>query len=208
MKELYKKYCPSCKKDQPLTLFVDGNHQCEECQTIEVNIPDGYKVCTNCDHMKVVGEFYEDVSRTDGIDFHCKECRRAKQRHRNRHPRETHQYKRRWKGYSKTQYMMFTAAKGRAKEKGISFTLSPDDIIIPNMCPILDIDIIQGGNKRSNNSPSLDRIDNSKGYTPDNVIVVSYRANKLKNDATLDELRMLVERYEKITPPKQLDLNW
>ena len=35
--------------------------------------------------------------------------------------------------------------------------------------------------------PSIDRIDNTKGYVPGNVIVMSHRANKLKGDATKEE---------------------
>jgi len=38
------------------------------------------------------------------------------------------------------------------------------------------------------NSPSLDRIDNSKGYVKGNVIVVSWRYNSLKKDGTPAEL--------------------
>ena len=41
------------------------------------------------------------------------------------------------------------------------------------------------------NSPSLDRIDSSKGYTPDNVWVISRRANIIKHDATLEELLLI-----------------
>jgi hypothetical protein len=42
------------------------------------------------------------------------------------------------------------------------------------------------------NSPSLDRIDTSKGYVKGNVWVISWRANKLKSDATLAELESIV----------------
>ncbi len=45
-------------------------------------------------------------------------------------------------------------------------------------------------------SPSLDRIDSTKGYTKGNIWVISNRANTLKNDATLSELKLLVERLE------------
>jgi len=45
-------------------------------------------------------------------------------------------------------------------------------------------------------SPSLDRIDNSKGYTKDNVMVISFRANNIKKDANLQELKALVRYLE------------
>lgn len=52
------------------------------------------------------------------------------------------------------------------------------------------------GTKHANdNSPNLDRIVNALGYVKGNVIVVSARANRLKSDSTLDELRKLIEFY-------------
>lgn len=50
--------------------------------------------------------------------------------------------------------------------------------------------------KTSANSPSIDRIDNSKGYIPTNIVVISNRANLLKKDATLDELVAIAEFYD------------
>lgn len=38
------------------------------------------------------------------------------------------------------------------------------------------------------NAASLDRIDNSKGYVRGNVMVISLRANAIKNNATAEEL--------------------
>jgi hypothetical protein len=40
-------------------------------------------------------------------------------------------------------------------------------------------------------SPSLDRIDPSRGYIPGNVQVISNRANLLKRDGTLREIVLL-----------------
>jgi hypothetical protein len=45
--------------------------------------------------------------------------------------------------------------------------------------------------------PSLDRIDSSKGYELHNIQVISWRANRIKNDATPEELRMLADYMEK-----------
>jgi len=65
-------------------------------------------------------------------------------------------------------YMLFAASK-RAKKKGLIFSLSEEDIIIPSTCPLLGIPIMKGDKKISPNSPSLDRIDNTKGYIKDNI---------------------------------------
>jgi hypothetical protein len=49
------------------------------------------------------------------------------------------------------------------------------------------------GKAQSDSSPTLDKIDNAKGYTKGNIIWVSSRANRIKSDATLDELEKLIE---------------
>jgi uncharacterized protein YaiL (DUF2058 family) len=43
-----------------------------------------------------------------------------------------------------------------------------------------------------NRSPSLDRFDNTKGYTVENVRVICLRCNILKRDATVEELEAIV----------------
>jgi predicted RND superfamily exporter protein len=53
-------------------------------------------------------------------------------------------------------------------------------------------------NMVEDDSISFDRIDSTKGYSVDNLIVISYRANKLKSDATLEEMRKIVNFYEKL----------
>ncbi len=88
-------------------------------------------------------------------------------------------------------------AKKRAAEKGLEFDLTPEDIIIPARCPVFDLPLaIADRDPMHPNSPSLDRIHNHLGYVKGNVIVVSRRANNLKRDATLDEMRKLVAFYE------------
>ncbi len=93
---------------------------------------------------------------------------------------------------------MLQDAKTRAKRRGLEFSLTALDIVIPEFCPVLGIPLIWGIGKPHAGSPSLDRIDNSKGYTKENSIVVSRRANTLKNDATLEELRTIADFYEKL----------
>ena len=62
------------------------------------------------------------------------------------------------------------------------------DIVIPEKCPILECPFIYGTSENYDYSPSLDRIDNSKGYIKGNIQVISTKANKMKNSATQEEL--------------------
>ena len=82
----------------------------------------------------------------------------------------------------------------RAKSKGLVCTLTKDNL--PRMgthCPILGTAFARGIEAwRAGTSPALDRIDNTKGYTPDNVWFISHRANRLKGDGTLEEFEALV----------------
>jgi hypothetical protein len=87
----------------------------------------------------------------------------------------------------KPDLYMLRAAKKRAKEKGLDFNLSKEDIVIPQNCPILGIPLIKGEKYSNDNSPSLDRVDNNKGYIKDNVIVISQRANMLKSNGSAEE---------------------
>ena len=83
----------------------------------------------------------------------------------------------------------------RAKKNGIEFTITVADIPLPTVCPVLGIPLkvefgIQTG--KAPGSPSVDRFDNSKGYIPGNVRVISVRANLLKKDANVEEIRRLL----------------
>jgi len=85
---------------------------------------------------------------------------------------------------------MLRRAKQRAKDKGLDFDLSVEDVAIPKFCPILEIELKMhkgrsGGNP---NSPALDRIDNNKGYVKGNVMVMSHLANMMKSSATTEEM--------------------
>lgn len=90
-------------------------------------------------------------------------------------------------------------AKGRAKTRGLPFDISEADIEIPPLCPVLGIPLVKGQGTPTDNSPTLDRIDSTKGYTPENVLVVSYRANRIKNDATISELLRVALFYFKLS---------
>ena len=77
---------------------------------------------------------------------------------------------------------MLKWAKRRAKLKEIEFNLSLEDIVIPTLCPIFKVKL------EGRHAPSIDRIDSNKGYTKDNIQIISSLANRMKWDASHEEL--------------------
>ena len=105
-----------------------------------------------------------------------------------------------WKQFrlNKPQMVMVYATKKNSIKAGVPFDLTGNDITIPERCPILGIKLQRGIGKPCYASPSLDRIVPAKGYTHGNVRVISYRANCLKRDATIEEMRAVLADLERI----------
>lgn len=93
--------------------------------------------------------------------------------------------------------MLLNHAKARSLETGQDFDLELSDIQVPTHCPLLGIPLDCAAPSRSNNLPSLDRIDSSKGYTKSNTWVISWRANRLKRDATLSEILNMAQGLQR-----------
>lgn len=109
--------------------------------------------------------------------------------------------------------LAYRAVKTRAKKNNMEFNLTEEFLqsIWTDTCPILGIPlysaVFESGNSRSeskakphDNSPTIDRIDSSKGYTMDNVCIMSYRANMIKNCGTIEEHRAIVRFLENQAP--------
>ena len=94
--------------------------------------------------------------------------------------------------------ILLYSAKQRATKLNLPFNLTLDDVSIPEKCPIFGTILEISTKIAKDNSPSLDRIIPNLGYVKGNVIVISYRANVLKRDASPDELMKLALFYKKI----------
>jgi hypothetical protein len=90
---------------------------------------------------------------------------------------------------------LLRSARNRAKQKNMECTITQNDIHIPKICPVFKVPFVKG----TEYAPSLDRIDNTKGYTPENIVVVSRKANVMKNNGSVQDLKMLVEYYSKLS---------
>jgi hypothetical protein len=108
---------------------------------------------------------------------------------------------------------MYRRAKTSAEQKGREFTITREFVesLYVSRCPILGIELNWSAEAQGSNdySPSLDRIRSDLGYEPGNVWIVSWRANRLKSNATLKELqaianavgfRIEASNYERVSP--------
>jgi hypothetical protein len=134
-----------------------------------------------------MSHFGVDNTKADGLRTRCKTCTLLAARERRK----------------EDPYTLFcNQSRDRAKRKGLKHTITAEDIMAVDneMCPYLHIPISwgQGRGARQDDSKSLDRIDSSKGYTPDNIIICSWRANRLLSDFTAEELLVAAASFFKV----------
>lgn len=103
--------------------------------------------------------------------------------------------KRNWAGRREVRIaLLLRGAKNSARVNGHEFALTAATLLslwpMDDKCPVFNRPFVHSG-VRHPDLPSLDRFDSTRGYTPDNVAIISWRANSLKNNATWEELRAL-----------------
>lgn len=132
-----------------------------------------HRQCTNCKSM-----FEKNPGNTSRLCKLCN-CTRVKEQ--------------------TAEVKMYRRAKNRAQTQGTPFTITVEDITIPSVCPVLGIPIYvtKGRPGGFNSSPSLDQINPGKGYTPDNIMVMSQLANAMKANATPEQLLAFSEWVNK-----------
>lgn len=180
------------------------------------------KKCIKCNKIKEVTEFYE-YTHQNGRKYRkndCKSCfaksikpyidkyeskteTKLKNNERRKVYRKTlkgvekiRQQRRRHLENNPEKYIV-DRARRRARLNNLDFNITKEDIFIPQLCPILEIPLKIGTKSMHGNSPSLDRIDITKGYIKGNIKVISCRANTMKNDASLDEIKKFVKNIVK-----------
>ena len=124
-------------------------------------------------------EYY--LKRKDHYLEQNKAWRDSNKEHRAEHAAKKHRER---KENSPALYL-WKYAKARAKNDSMEFDLELTDIVIPEVCPYMKTPFVMRDKQLA---ASLDRVDSSRGYTKDNIRVISYRANRMKNNATEQEL--------------------
>lgn len=150
----------------------------------------GHKLCSGCKKELPITAFSKSYSSVDGMTYTCQKCIRA--RNNTKH---------------NLLKKMLRGAKERSLQNNLNFNLDFDFLVqISNIknCPVFGIPLEWEINpdkkdvhKNKNNRPSLDRINSQHGYTKDNVKIISWRANKLKNESTIKELLEIINYMKK-----------
>jgi len=161
------------------------------------------KRCTKCGITKLFSEFTLNNNRPDKLTVWCKTCSKQSRDDyylKNKEKiREKHlEWRANNKDYIASQRVIkkeedprksiLYSAKYRATQRGLPFNLELEDIVIPEYCPVLNIKLDFFHTSQNRTSPSLDRIDSSRGYTKDNIQVISWLANTMKTNASKEEL--------------------
>jgi hypothetical protein len=167
-----------------------------------LNFVQSTKICNSCKEPKPFTSFTKNKASPDGLQYKCRPCDvayQAKRRLENPELRLDYQrsyQKNRRKDYTYRLQMLINASKQRAKNKDREHNISVEDIknIFPEdgCCPIFGMKLEFNNAGFRETSPSIDRIDSTKGYTPDNIQIISWKANRIKGYATLQELEMLL----------------
>ena len=147
-------------------------------------------ICVGCQNLLPQNLFSYKIKDdpSQGIRDKCKSCSSI------RAEKERERRKENWK--HKPSLAMLNNSKQRAKVAELEHTLTIDDIIIPDYCPVLGIKLDTGDRKRKGNAPSIDRIDNSKGYTKENIIFIGNEANKNKNAVTKELCEAILKVFK------------
>lgn len=90
------------------------------------------------------------------------------------------------------------AIKTSADSRGIEFNLSLKrvrQLLNTKKCFISGVKLNRI--QQDPNQLTFDRLDNTKGYTDDNVVACSLRMNRLKDSLTIDDITMLYMAIQK-----------
>jgi hypothetical protein len=153
-----------------------------------------FKICNKCNKELSFNKFRErkdtgwkDINNKFRYSY-CRECEK----------------KRFKEAYKKDPIpQMLSNSKIRAKAKKLPHNITSDDIreVWPkdNICPVLKKPFEMGfkSKKTKSMAPSLDKIIPSKGYTKGNIVVISDIVNRLKSDASLEDLKKIINFYIK-----------
>lgn len=169
--------------------------------------PENHQKCNKCNEIFHFENFNLCYKSKSGYQSTCKKCIKKYRENKRNIMKNSNEEQRKILCFKQ----ILAGIRHRCNKKGWKYDLDIDFIlsIAPNICPIFGIKFTFLENKNNEqlwSSPSIDRIDNNKHYLKDNVIVISRRANTIKNCSNLEELRKLSEFYTNLEKNRNTDL--
>ena len=144
------------------------------------------KVCSKCKEELPLSSFTKHSKNKDGLQGSCRECNKKSSKEWNANNKDS---------------LILKRLKERSIQKGLDFDLTAADINVPLKCPVFGFDLQRNHKVPLFNSPSVDRIDPTKGYTKDNIQIISQLANAMKQNASPEQLlqfaKWVLTTYEK-----------
>ena len=186
-----------------------------------------FKLCGTCKELKELDEFYKLKSSKDGRNYYCISCvklyrqkggynrysfnpeKAALRQSRARKSASNKKYERQFRAaYLRKEAgkagKLLSGAKSRASKKSLEFSLTREWVLSrlnTGICEATGVKFdytIPKGRTRAWSAPSIDRKDNTKGYTEDNCWVVCLLYNVAKGEGTVEELlnlaKLIVEK--------------
>lgn len=132
-----------------------------------------FKKCTKCNELKILNDFNKDRTGRNGIKSECKICHNKRNKEwRNKNKHKISEQDKIYRKSLDRRYRMFNDSKHKSKFKNINFNIELNDIIIPEKCPIFNIQLEFALNKPQDNSPSIDKIIPKLGYVKNNIQII------------------------------------
>lgn len=205
--------CTKCKKTLPVDQFNKNRttktglmYMCKSCHRLTSNTFNrnrqkrarefknsqeyltGTKTCNFCGLEKRFCEFYSNTCNNNFTSTICKDCDLERAREYG-------------KTFDGKIHALLAMSKFRAAKKKIAFNLDADYIksIWTDTCPVLGIPLSRNISKsKKDDSPTLDKIIPTEGYVKGNVMIISGKANRIKTDASVDEICKVAEFYKNL----------
>lgn len=155
------------------------------------------KKCSACNSYLPLSLFSKNKASKDGLQYKCKPCDNEYQRKKPRNIEYEKEYrKRKADDFDFRIQNLLNASKARAKQKGRENTLTKEDLYslypLDGRCPVFGFVLEWNSKGFRETSPSIDRIDSNRGYTKDNVQIISWKANRIKGYASVEDLEILL----------------
>lgn len=186
--------CKACGKSRTAFLRQSTRDGITWIGTTAYPVVDGYKLCSRCQERKPVSDFSASSTTKTGYRFECRQCRHESRKGN----RSSLRYFLKQKITNAKHNLLNGSKAKRSLYDSDSFVTVDDLLDIWNQqqgrCALTGRTMEHRNDiGRNVNNVSIDRIDNSLGYTKGNVRLVCLAANYMRNTMSDCELLQFAE---------------